>query len=46
LKYNIFGLNISYLVPTSNQRSPLDNTLRFTLMFHFDDKKEAAAPTE
>ncbi len=40
LRYNVFGLNISYLVPTSNQRSPLDNTLRFTLMFHFDDKKE------
>ena len=46
LKYNIFGLNISYLVPTSNQRSPLDNTLRFTLMFHFDDKNTAASPTE
>ncbi len=45
LKYNVFGLNISYLVPTSNQRSPLDNTLRFTLMFHFDDKKEPAAIT-
>ena len=43
LKYNVFGLNISYLVPTSNQRSPLDNTLRFTLMFHFDDKTETAA---
>ncbi len=36
VKYNIFGLNLSYLVPTSNQRNPLDNTLRFTLMFDFD----------
>jgi hypothetical protein len=45
LKYNVFGLNISYLVPTSNQRSPLDNTLRFTLMFHFDEKKEPKAIT-
>ncbi len=45
LKYNVFGLNISYLVPTSNQRSPLDNTLRFTLMFHFDEKKGAAPAT-
>lgn len=43
LKYNIFGLNISYLVPTSNQRSPLDNTLRFTLMFHFDDADKTAS---
>lgn len=35
LKYNIFGLNFSYLVPTSNQRNPLDNTLRFSLLFDF-----------
>ncbi len=35
LKYSVFGLNFSYLVPTSNQRNPLDNTLRFTLLFDF-----------
>ncbi len=35
VKYNIFGLNFSYLVPTSNQRNPLDNTLRFSLVFDF-----------
>jgi len=35
LKYNIFGLNLSYLVPTTNQRNPLDNTLRFSLLFDF-----------
>lgn len=35
LKYNIFGLNFSYLVPTGNQRNPLDNTLRFSLLFDF-----------
>ncbi len=35
LKYNIFGMNFSYLVPTTNQRSPLDNTLRFSLLFDF-----------
>jgi len=45
LRYQVFGLNISYLVPTSNQRSPLDNTLRFTLMFHFDEKKDVASST-
>jgi hypothetical protein len=33
LKYNIFGLNFSYLVPTSNRTNPLDNTLRFSLVF-------------
>ena len=37
LKYNIFGMNFSYLVPTTNQRNPLDNTLRFSLLFDFDD---------
>jgi len=45
LKYNVFGLNVSYLVPTSNQRSPLDNTLRFTLVFHLDKQADPAAPT-
>ncbi len=35
LKYNIFGMNFSYLVPTTNQRNPLDNTLRFSLLFDF-----------
>ena len=35
LKYNIFGLDFSYLVPTTQQRNPLDNTLRFTLLFDF-----------
>jgi long-subunit fatty acid transport protein len=35
LKYNIFGLNFSYLVPVTSQRNPLDNTLRFSLLFDF-----------
>lgn len=36
LKYNVFGIDISYLVPTNNRRNPLDNTLRFTLQFDFE----------
>jgi hypothetical protein len=34
-KYNMFGINFSYLVPSGNgiQRNPLSNTLRFTLVF-------------
>ena len=36
LRYNVFGLDFSYLVPTSNNQNPLDNTLRFTLMFNLD----------
>ena len=35
LKYNVFGLNFSYLVPTTSQQNPLDNTLRFSLLFDF-----------
>ncbi len=35
LKYNVFGLDLSYLVPTNNRRNPLDNTLRFTVQFDF-----------
>ena len=48
VKYSVFGLNFSYLVPTSNERNPLDNTLRFSLLFDFDkvgrDKKEEVIP--
>jgi hypothetical protein len=36
LKYNVFGLDFSYLIPLE-QRNPLENTLRFTLIFDFDD---------
>lgn len=49
IKYNVFGLNFSYLIPTSNQKNPLDNTLRFSLLFEFDktkDKKAAPTTTE
>jgi hypothetical protein len=35
LKYNVFGLDFAYLIPTE-QRNPLQNTLRFTLTFDFD----------
>lgn len=42
LRYNVFGLDFSYLIPSSNQQNPLDNTLRFTLSFDF----EALAETQ
>lgn len=35
LRYNVFGLDFSYLIPTQ-QQNPLQNTLRFTLTFDFD----------
>jgi hypothetical protein len=38
LKYNIFGLNFSYLLPSGNgvSRNPLSNTLRFSILFDLD----------
>ncbi len=30
LKYNVFGFDFAYLAPTTAQRNPLDNTLRFS----------------
>ncbi len=38
LKYNIFGLNFSYLLPSGSgtNRNPLSNTLRFSLVFDLD----------
>jgi len=38
VKYNIIGLNFSYLVPSGNgiTRNPLSNTLRFGLVFDLD----------
>lgn len=43
LRYNVFALDFAYLIPayfgksaTSTNRSPLENTLRFTLLFDFE----------
>lgn len=40
LKYNMFGINFSYLLPsgTGINRNPLSNTLRFTLAYNLDQK--------
>jgi hypothetical protein len=35
LRYNVFGLDLSYLIPIQ-QQNPLENTLRFTLIFNFE----------
>jgi hypothetical protein len=34
LRYNVFGLDLAYLIPLE-QQNPLENTLRFTLLFNF-----------
>lgn len=39
-KYNVFTLDLSYLVPTT-QRHPLANTLRFTMLFNFLNQSDA-----
>ncbi len=48
LKYNMFGLNFSYLLPSGNgvNRNPLSNTLRFSLLFDFDDSGTPAATSK
>lgn len=49
VRYNVFGLNFAYLVPSGSgiNRNPLSNTFRFSLLFDFDkleNKPETAAP--
>jgi len=45
IKYNMFGLNFSYLIPSGSgvDRNPLSNTLRFSLLFDFDGGGEKTA---
>jgi hypothetical protein len=39
--YKIFNINFSYLIPSqAGQRNPLDNTLRFSLIFDFGQAPE------
>lgn len=44
-RYQVFGLDFSYLVPTE-QNHPLADTLRFTLMFNFNTEDVPVPPTE
>lgn len=39
VKYTVFNLNVSYLVPSGSgiTRNPLSNTVRFSLVFEFDN---------
>ena len=45
LRYNVFGLDFSYLVPVKSN-NPLQHTLQFTLLFNFDANKKAATEKE
>jgi hypothetical protein len=37
-KYNVVKVDVSYLFNASNIKSPLENTLRFSLTFNFGEK--------
>lgn len=41
LKYNIAGIDFSYLIPTGSDtnNNPLSNTMRFSLLFDFDNSR-------
>ena len=45
IKYNIFGLNFSYLIPSGSgvNRNPLSNTLRFSLLFDLDGQNSTTS---
>jgi hypothetical protein len=47
IKYNIFGLNFSYLLPSGSgvNRNPLSNTLRFSLLFDLDGENAGTTTT-
>ncbi len=45
LRYNVFGLDFSYLVPVKSN-NPLQNTLQFTLHFNFDQTKKTQGEKE
>jgi hypothetical protein len=45
LRYSVFGLDFAYLIPVT-QRNPLENTLRFSLLFNFDKVKSKKNNTE
>lgn len=45
LRYSVFGLDFAYLIPVTD-RNPLENTLRFTLLFNFDKVKGKKSNTD
>jgi hypothetical protein len=39
LRYNVFGLDFSYLIPVKSN-NPLQNTMQFTLLFNFNQASQ------
>jgi type IX secretion system protein PorV len=48
IKYNVFGLNFSYLIPSGSgvSRNPLSNTLRFSVLFDLDGSSSAGGSND
>jgi len=46
LRYNVFGLDFSYLIPVTSDQNPLQNTLRFSLIFNLDKVSKAPGVTK
>ncbi len=46
LRYNVFGLDFSYLIPTVSQQNPLEKTLRFSLLFDLNKDKREKLPVK
>lgn len=46
VRYNVFGLNFAYLIPSGSgiNRNPLSNTFRFSLLFDFDELEKKTTP--
>lgn len=40
ISYNVFTLDFAYLIPTNGFNSPLANTVRFSLLFNFEEAKK------
>lgn len=39
IRYNVFGLDVTYVVPTNGNQHPLSNQLRFSLLFNMNSLK-------
>ena len=45
VRFNVFGLDFAYLIPTGNQaNNPLAETLRFSLIFNFENMNAQSEP--
>lgn len=41
VKYSVFAIDAAYILPVTTRNHPLENTLRFSISFDFDNKPKA-----